>query len=178
MNARVQEPNQQATEPPDSESCWALLERVVASPQMKRAARMREFLLFVGQRSLKDGCEQIPEQEIGSEVFGRPAEYDTSVDNIVRVNATDLRKRIEDYFATDGANEPLILEIPRGSYKPVFRRRAAKPTETAATTTPTPFVVASTAAPATQPEPVPRSSRLLAALMAVLVLALASGCGW
>ena len=127
MNARVQEPNQQATEPPDSESCWALLERVVASPQMKRAARMREFLLFVGQRSLKDGCEQIPEQEIGSEVFGRPAEYDTSVDNIVRVNATDLRKRIEDYFATDGANEPLILEIPRGSYKPVFRRRASNP---------------------------------------------------
>jgi hypothetical protein len=102
------------------------LQRVVASPQLKRAARMREFLLFVGQRTLKDGSEQVHEQEIGCEVFGRPQNYDTSVDNIVRVNATDLRKRIEEYFATDGASEPVVLEIPRGSYKPVFRARAVE----------------------------------------------------
>ena len=85
---------------------------------------MREFLLYVGQRTLKDGCDQIHEQEIGSEVFGRPAGYDTSMDNIVRVNASELRKRIEDYFETDGAAEPLILDIPRGGYKPVFRPRS------------------------------------------------------
>jgi len=107
----------------DTESCWALLLRVVASPQMKRAARMREFLMFVGQRTLRDGCDQIHEQEIGSHVFGRPPGYDTSFDNIVRVNATDLRKRVDDYFATDGLHEPVVFEIPRGSYKPMFRPR-------------------------------------------------------
>jgi hypothetical protein len=104
-----------------SEACWALLERIVASPQLRRAARLREFLMYVGQRSLKDGLDQIHEQEIGSNVFGRPADYDTSLDNIVRVNASELRKRIEDYFESDGAAEPLIMEVPRGSYKPVFR---------------------------------------------------------
>jgi hypothetical protein len=107
----------------DSEACWEVLQRVVGSPQLRRAARMREFLQFVGQRTVKDGCEQIQEQEIGSEVFGRMAGYDTSVDNIVRVNATDLRRRIEDYFAHEGVDEPLVFEIPRGSYKPVFRYR-------------------------------------------------------
>ena len=71
MNPRAQDPILRAAEP-DSDACWALLERVVASPQLRRAARMREFLLFVGQRSLKDGSGQIHEQEIGSEVFGRP----------------------------------------------------------------------------------------------------------
>lgn len=116
------------SESPDSKACWSLIERIVESPQFKRAARMREFLRFVGQRSLKDGCDQIHEQEIGSEVFGRPANYDTSADNIVRVNAYELRKRIGDYFESEGAAETLILEIPRGSYKPVFRQREIQST--------------------------------------------------
>ncbi len=46
-----------------------------------------------------------------------------SQDNIVRVNATELRKRLESYFATDGADEVCVLEIPRGGYSPVFSRR-------------------------------------------------------
>jgi len=121
---RVLDPVSQNKEAPDTEACWSLLERVVASPPFKRTARMREFLLYVGRRSLKEDCDQIPETEIGSEVFGRPVGYDTSADNIVRVIATDLRKRVEAYFEAEGAQEPLILDIPRGSYKPVFHYRA------------------------------------------------------
>jgi hypothetical protein len=116
----------QQIESPTSEACWALLERVIASVQLHRAPRLREFLSYVGRRSLKDGCTQVHEQEIGVEVFGRPEGYDTSVDNIVRANATELRKRIEAYFDSEGLNETLIMEIPRGSYVPVFRNRPAK----------------------------------------------------
>ncbi|HUX28384.1 MAG TPA: hypothetical protein VMV39_06330 [Terracidiphilus sp.] len=112
---------------PDSATRWALLERILASTQLRRAARLRELLQYVGQRSLKDGCDQIREQEIGVEVFARPEGYDTSVDNIVRVNATELRKRIEAYFGTEGVGESVIMEIPRGSYVPVFRNRPPEP---------------------------------------------------
>ena len=125
MYAQTKEPAPLERESPDTETCWALLERVVASTRFQRAARLREFLLYVGRRSLKEGCDQIHEQEIGSEVFGRPDAYDTSVDNIVRVNATELRKRIEAYFEAEGSHETLVLELPRGSYKPVFRNRPA-----------------------------------------------------
>lgn len=111
---------------PSIEERHALIERVAASPQFGRSARLRDFLLYVGGQSLKEGCPEINEQEIGTHVFGRPKSYDRSQDNIVRVNATELRKRIELYFATDGAHEPLILEIPRGGYKPVFHRRLAE----------------------------------------------------
>jgi hypothetical protein len=111
---------------PSIEERHALIERVAASPQFGRSARLRDFLLYVGGQSLKDGCPEINEQEIGMHVFGRPKSYDRSQDNIVRVNATELRKRIELYFATDGAQEPLILEIPRGGYKPIFHRRLAE----------------------------------------------------
>ncbi len=108
---------------PSAEERRALIDRVARSEQLSRSARLRDFLLYVGRQSLKDGGPEIHEQEIGHKVFGRPASYDRSQDNIVRVNATELRKRIESYFASVGAHEPLILDIPRGSYKPVFRRR-------------------------------------------------------
>ncbi len=106
-----------------------MIERVAASEQFSRSARLRDFLLYVGRQSLKEGRPEIHEQEIGSKVFGRPDSYDRSADNIVRVNATELRKRIEAYFALDGAKETLIFEIPRGGYKPVFRRRQSEPAE-------------------------------------------------
>ena len=109
---------------PNPDERRALLERVAASVPLKRATRLRDFLLYVGHQSLKEGCPEIHEQEIGSVVFGRPLGYDTSQDNIVRVNATELRKRIAMYFASEGAGETLVFDIPRGCYKPVFRRRA------------------------------------------------------
>lgn len=110
---------------PSVEERWALIERVAGSEQFIRSARLRDFLLYVGKQSLKDGCPEIHEQEIGAKVFGRPASYDRSQDNIVRVNATELRKRIDSYFVSAGVHEPLVFEIPRGGYKPVFRLRSA-----------------------------------------------------
>jgi hypothetical protein len=111
------------TDQPGVDERRALIERVAASAHFRRSARLRDFLLYVGGQSLKDGCPEINEQEIGVKVFGRRSSYDRSQDNIVRVNATELRKRIELYFASEGAHESLILEIPRGGYKPVFHRR-------------------------------------------------------
>ncbi|HEX5316957.1 MAG TPA: hypothetical protein VFX22_09940, partial [Candidatus Kapabacteria bacterium] len=94
---------------------------------MKRAVRLRDLLLYVGRRSIKEHRDKIHENEIGSAVFDRPADYDTSVDPIVRVNVTELRKRIETYFDSEGSNETLVMEIPRGSYIPVFHHRASIP---------------------------------------------------
>jgi hypothetical protein len=57
------------------------------------------------------------------QVFSRGEGYDTALDNIVRVNAFDLRKRLAEYFATEGRDEPVIIKIPKGSYKPAFTVR-------------------------------------------------------
>lgn len=109
------------------EDRWALIDRVAASEQFSRSVRLRDFLLYVGKQSLREGNPEIHEQEIGARVFGRPASYDRSSDNIVRVNATELRKRIDSWFSTSGAQESWVFEIPRGSYKPVFHRRVVEP---------------------------------------------------
>jgi hypothetical protein len=130
MGLTVEKPTLETAGPePSLEERRNLIERVAASEQFSRSARLRDFLLYVGRQSLKEGRLEIHEQEIGSKVFGRPDSYDRSADNIVRVNATELRKRIDSYFTLDGAKEPLIFEIPRGGYKPVFRRRQPESAE-------------------------------------------------
>lgn len=63
------------------------------------------------------------EQEIGVDILGRPPDYDTSHDTLVRVLVSQLRKKLQDYFAAEGREEPLVIEIPRGTYLPVFRPR-------------------------------------------------------
>jgi hypothetical protein len=100
--------------------CQALLERVINSRELKRAQRLRELLAYLGRRSLKPHAQAVREQEIGAAMFGRREDYDTSLDNIVRVTVSELRKRLAHYFQTEGADEPIVMEIPRGAYVPVF----------------------------------------------------------
>jgi len=101
----------------------SLIERVASSRHVNRSARLRDLLLYLAGRVLDDEAGEIHEQELGHKVFGRPADYDTASDNIVRVHASMLRKRLEQYFASEGADEPVIIEIPKGNYAPVFRVR-------------------------------------------------------
>lgn len=99
-----------------------LLDRVLGSAEFRRSVRLREFLRYVGGRALA-GASHIHEQEIGTEVFERRADYDTSLDNIVRVNATLLRRRMEAYFAGEGRDERTVILIAKGGYLPVFAER-------------------------------------------------------
>jgi hypothetical protein len=118
-----------AIEQPSAEECRALLERVLASNQLRRSERQREFLSFVCNIALNEPGRDIREVEVGTAVFGRAPNYDTAQDNLVRVNASELRRKLEDYFNTDGADEPLVLTIPRGGYRPLFARRSVPSAE-------------------------------------------------
>lgn len=102
-----------------------LLNRVAASPPFQKSNRLRELLLFLGERALHAPGAPVREQDIGVHVFGRPPGYDTSQDTLVRVHACQLRKELQQYFAEDGRNEHLLIEVPKGSYLPVFRVREA-----------------------------------------------------
>lgn len=84
------------------------------------------MFIYVCDRVLDHEVDEIHEQEVGRRVFGRPADYDTSADNTVRVHASMLRKRVDQYFANEGISEPVVIEIPRGNYAPVFHERAVE----------------------------------------------------
>ena len=110
-----------------AESRRLLVQRVASSACLSKSARLRELFFYLCERVLDEAAGEIHEHEVGHRVFGRPPDYDTTADNIVRVHASMLRKRIDQYFATEGRDEPIVIEIPKGNYAPVFRRRVASP---------------------------------------------------
>ena len=110
---------------------WQLAQRVAASPFFAKGPKLRAFLLYACENSLLGKPENLTAQLIGTRVFGRDPDYIPSEDNIVRVEARELRKRLAAYFASEGREEPIILEIPKGSYSPVFVPREAAQAELA-----------------------------------------------
>jgi hypothetical protein len=98
----------------------ALVRRVVESSAFAKSERLSTFLSCVCELSLSGRAGEINEQKIGTTVFGRPPDYDSSIDGIVRPQASRLRQRLDLYFNGEGANEPVRITLPRGSYVPVF----------------------------------------------------------
>src|SRR5208283_2458873 len=100
-----------------------VIERVASSATFQRSPRLRAFLQYVCRCALNDQPEAATEQQIGIHVFDRPPGYNPSEDNIVRSQARLLRWKLEQHFASDGKDEPLIITIPKGQYLPVFEER-------------------------------------------------------
>jgi hypothetical protein len=97
-----------------------LVQRIIATPAFARAPLLTRFLLYVCECKAEGRDLEITEHQIGVHAFGRPESYSPGEDNIVRNYARILRKRLEEYFASDGRDEPLRIVIPRGTYVPVF----------------------------------------------------------
>lgn len=106
-----------------SDPRWLLAQRIAASNGFARSRLLSRFLLHVVRAALSETPEKLSEHQIGMAVFGRPRGYRTEDDNIVRNYARQLRRRLTDYFAEEGRDEPLLLEIPTGGYVPQFRTR-------------------------------------------------------
>ncbi len=103
-----------------------LVDRVANSATFLRSPRLRDFLLYVADCTLNDRPEDAREQQIAQNVFNRRPDYNAGQDNIVRVEARSLRKRLEAYFLSEGKDEPFVLVIPRGSYAVSFEARTAE----------------------------------------------------
>jgi hypothetical protein len=99
---------------------WELVQRIVESPHLIGSARLRDFLLHVTTCAIRERPEEATEQQIGIQVFQRSPGFNSSEDSIVRSQARLLRLKLAAYFKAEGASEPLIMEIPKGHYLPVF----------------------------------------------------------
>ena len=99
------------------------LERVVASPDFVAAPRLAAFLRFIVEEALEGRGGELKETTVATRVFGRRPDFDPRFDSIVRVQATQLRRRLLAYYANSGREDAVAIEMPRGSYVPVFRRQ-------------------------------------------------------
>lgn len=153
------------------------LENILSSKYFVHAPKKKGFLRLICDFYLSGRAHELNEYILGYDVFERDNAYDPSADPVVRVTAHEIRKKLELYYQHEGAADPVRLEIPPGSYQPIFTRHelaAAAPagTDALAHTSLPPAPAAPTQA---QPPAVWRHlpSGLLALGFAVLVLTIA-----
>lgn len=149
------------------EQIRAQLVRIVSHPRFAAAERFRSFLQFTVEKVLAGQADEIKEYTIALEVYGRKPDYDPKIDSTVRVEASRVRTRLQEYYETAGVADPIRIEYPKGSYVPVFQAVREPAAEVA-----TPGEQAA-------PPPDPKTRRPgwqgMAAALAVL---LAAGVGW
>lgn len=97
------------------------LERILSSRHFVDAPRLKRFLEYIVEQSAADSDARLKGYTIGLEVFDRPADFDPQVDTIVRVQAGQLRRRLDLYYADEGREDPLRIFVPKGSYGAHFQ---------------------------------------------------------
>ena len=100
---------------------WQLVQRIVSSPPLQKSTRLRDLLQFITEQTIHGKAHELTEQHIGNALFHKPSDYSPLEDSSVRVQVRQLRLKLHEYFNEEGRNESLILEIPKGSYAPLFR---------------------------------------------------------
>jgi hypothetical protein len=106
---------------PLSDERWQLVRRIVASPPFQKSGRLRDLLHYVTDQTIRGNAQELTEQHIGEAAFHKPTGYSPLEDSSVRVHARQLRLKLHEYFDGVGRDEPLVVEIPKGAYAPVFR---------------------------------------------------------
>jgi hypothetical protein len=101
------------------------LARVLASDEFRGSPNLAAFLGFIVERTLEGREDSIKAYTVATEVLGRPESFDPQADPIVRVEATRLRRSLERYYGR--CADPIVIDIPRGSYVPHFALRADLP---------------------------------------------------
>ncbi|MBV8476325.1 MAG: hypothetical protein JOZ36_06645 [Acidobacteria bacterium] len=127
------------------------------------------MLRYLAQHAVEHPGTPLKEYQIATEVFGRPTDFDPHLDSAIRVQAGRWRMKLAEYYAVEGSGDPLIVELPKGTYVlnfyPKSRRKPIEPKERVQHDR--------LPAGATKPVPLrPTSGRRLAVFITVLLLLL------
>jgi TolB-like protein len=100
------------------------LERILASAHFSAAEGASRLLRFLVEAAFADRAQPLKEYTIAIEVLGRDPSFDSKINPAVRVEASRLRQRLERYYLTVGREDPVLIELPRGTYMPTFLPQA------------------------------------------------------
>ena len=109
----------------------ATLDKILSSSGFANAERLTRFLRYTVEETLNGQTDKLKESLLGIDVFGRKPTYDPRVDAVVRTEAVKLRARLRDYYESEGREDEIIIDLPKGGYIPAFRFREKEPAEPA-----------------------------------------------
>ena len=108
------------------ESIRAQLARILRSRTFSNAPSLTRFLRHVVEHTIEGKAEELKEYSLGVEVFDRGESFDARTDTIVRVQARRLRRKLKEYYDTEGQTDPVVIELPKGHYVVTFRAAAPR----------------------------------------------------
>ncbi|MGC1417459.1 MAG: hypothetical protein WA817_19375, partial [Candidatus Acidiferrum sp.] len=106
------------------------IERLTASHPLHGSESLCKLLRYLAKHAIEHPGTPIKEFQIATEVFGRSADFDPQLDSMVRVQAGRLRSKLAEYYGSDGQDDSMVVELPKGTYLLSFHHRnsaAAKP---------------------------------------------------
>src|SRR6266850_210730 len=96
---------------------------ILASRAFRKSIRLRRLLEFIVDATVKGETNSLKEWVIGTDVYNRGPDFDPRLDPIVRTEIRRLRRKLSEYFETEGREDPVVIEVPKVSYIPSFRDR-------------------------------------------------------
>jgi hypothetical protein len=107
----------------EREALHSQVEKLNRSTILHGSESLCKLLKYLGEHSLDSPGTSLKEYQIATEVFGRPADFDSRVDSTVRVQTGRLRSKLAEYYAGEGAADRLLIEIPKGAYSLTYHLR-------------------------------------------------------
>jgi len=102
------------------------LHRITSSDEFRKCPQLLRFLRFAVSEALSGRDGGSKERLIGMEVFGRASDYDAGADPVVRVEARRLRRKLAEYYADGGQQDPIEIRLPKGGYLPTFEVKTSR----------------------------------------------------
>jgi hypothetical protein len=100
------------------------IERLVSSRVLHSSESLCKLLKYLAKHALDYPGKPLKEYQIATEVFGRPPDFDPQLDSTIRVQAGRLRAKLAEYYSGEGADEPTIVDLPKGTYILSFHHRS------------------------------------------------------
>jgi len=113
-----QSPSNRVTEAASgTESAREQVDRILASDTLHNSEVLRKLLRFLADKTFAGEADDLKEYSIGLDALGKPSTYDPRQDAGVRIQASRLRQKLDDYYRDEGSNDPLVIDLPRGRFK-------------------------------------------------------------
>ncbi len=103
------------------------LEKIVASALFVNSPQLCRFLRFVVEQEINGQGGQLKEYLVATAVLGKNEAFDPRIDTVVRTEARRLRRKLAEYYQAEGAADSIAIELPKGGYRPIFRKVAEEP---------------------------------------------------
>lgn len=109
------------------EANQAQVQRIIQSKAFRTSEVHRNLLHYLAEKSLSGAADSLKEYTVGLDVFAKPASYDPRQESVVRMHVARLRQKIAEYYRTEGVDDPVILDLPKGGFRVTFEQREIPP---------------------------------------------------